>query len=48
MSFRKVFPYVATVIVVLGLFAAFAFRPTPFIGLTPEAMASSLDRPTRR
>jgi len=42
-SFRRVFPYVATLIVVVGLFGVFAFRPTPFIGLTPEAMANSLD-----
>ena len=40
---RKAFPYVATLIVVLGLFAAFAFRPTPFIGLTPDAVANSLN-----
>ncbi len=44
MSFRKVFPYMATLVVVLGLFGVFAFRPTPFIGLNPEAMADSLDR----
>jgi hypothetical protein len=41
-SFRRVFPYAATVIVVLGIAAVFAFRPTPFIGLTPDAVASSL------
>jgi hypothetical protein len=43
-SFRRAFPYLATLFVVLGLFAVFALRPTPFIGLTPEAMADSLDR----
>jgi hypothetical protein len=34
---------VATLVVVTGLFGVFAFRPTPFIGLTPEAVANSLD-----
>ena len=43
MSFRRLFPYVATLVVVGGLAAVFALRPTPFIGLTPEAVASSLD-----
>jgi len=42
-SFRRIFPYLATLIVVLGVAAVFAFRPTPFIGLTPEAVTSSLD-----
>jgi hypothetical protein len=36
------FSYLATLIVVLGLAAVFAFRPTPFIGLTQKAVASSL------
>lgn len=43
MSFRRAFPYIATFVVVLGIAIAFAMRPTPFIGLTPEAVASSLD-----
>ena len=42
-SFRRLFPYVATLVVVGGLGLVFALRPTPFIGLTPEAVASSLD-----
>ena len=44
MSFRRVFPYFATLVVLLGVFGIFVLRPTPFIGLTPEAMADSLDR----
>ena len=44
MSFRRIFPYLATLLVVVGLFGAFAFRPTPFIGLTAQAMADSFDR----
>lgn len=42
MSLRRIFPYLATLILVLGLAAVFAFRPTPFIGLTPDAVARSL------
>ena len=42
-SFRRLFPYFATLSLVGGIAAVFAFRPTPFIGLTPEAVARSLD-----
>ena len=44
MSFRRVFPYFATLAVMLVVFGIFVLRPTPFIGLTPEAMADSFDR----
>ena len=44
MSFRRVFPYFATLVVMLVVFAIFVLRPTPFIGLTPEAMADSFGR----
>lgn len=43
MSFRAVFPYFATLVVVGLLFAVFAFRPTPFIGVTPEALSDSIN-----
>ena len=43
MSFRRIFPYIATLLLVVGLFGAFAFRPTPFIGVTPEALSDSIN-----
>jgi len=42
-SARRLFPYVATLIVVLFLAGVFALRPTPFIGVSADAMANSLD-----
>lgn len=44
MSFRRVFPYFATLAIVLGIALVFALRPTPFIGTTPDAVASSFSR----
>ena len=42
MSARRLFPYVATFVALLVVGAIFVIRPTPFIGVTPGAMASSL------
>jgi hypothetical protein len=39
---RRAFPYVATLLAVAVLAAVFVFRPTPFIGVSPGAMESSL------
>jgi len=41
-SARRLFPYAATFVVLLVVAAIFVIRPTPFIGVTPSAMASSL------
>ncbi len=43
MSARRLFPYLATLLVVLFLAGVFVLRPTPFIGVTADAMAGSLD-----
>jgi hypothetical protein len=48
LSFRRVFPYLATLVVLLVVFGIFVLRPTPFIGLTPEAMSDSFDRQLSR
>jgi hypothetical protein len=42
MSARRLFPYVATLVLVLGLAAVFVLRPSPFIGVTGGAIAASL------
>lgn len=42
MSARRLFPYVATLILVLVLATIFVLRPTPFIGATAGAMSASL------
>ena len=39
---RRAFPYVATLIVLLIVAGIFLLRPTPFIGVTSDAMAASL------
>ena len=39
---RRAFPYVATLIVLLIVAGIFLLRPTPFIGVTADAMAASL------
>ena len=39
---RRAFPYVATLIVLLIVAGIFLLRPTPFIGVTDDAMAASL------
>jgi hypothetical protein len=41
-SARRLFPYVATFVALLVVATIFVIRPTPFIGVTPGAMASSL------
>lgn len=40
---RRAFPYIATLLLVALLAAVFALRPTPFIGVTADSMAASLD-----
>jgi hypothetical protein len=39
---RRLFPYLATLVFVLLLAAVLFLRPTPFLGVTADAMASSL------
>ena len=39
---RRAFPYLATFVVVLLLAGVLFLRPTPFIGVTADAMASFL------
>lgn len=43
MSARRLFPYLATLVVVLIVAAVFVLRPSPFIGVTGDAMAASLE-----
>ncbi len=40
---RRAFPYIATLVLVGILAAVFVLRPTPFIGVTAESMAASLE-----
>ena len=40
---RRLFPYLATLVVLLILAGVFFLRPTPFIGVTAAAMTRSLE-----
>jgi hypothetical protein len=40
---RRLFPYVATFLVLLVVAVIFVLRPTPFIGVTGSELAGSLD-----
>lgn len=39
---RRAFPYIATAVVVALLAGVFVLRPTPFIGVTADSLAASL------
>lgn len=43
MSVRRLFPYVATLVLMLIVAAVFVLRPSPFIGVSAEALAASLE-----
>ena len=43
MSARRLFPYVATLVAILVVATIFVLRPSPFIGVTGDAMAASLE-----
>jgi len=42
-SARRLFPYLATITVLLIVAVIFVLRPTPFIGANPGAVAASLE-----
>jgi len=42
-SARRLFPYVATLVAILVVATIFVLRPSPFIGVTGDAMAASLE-----